>query len=116
MDRVVSILVGMGVVGLVLCFLIASVEGAGGMAIVLALVALGPGGMIGGVFTAVLIGLVTKVLAEFGLEALATAVVEGLLDNGWTVAEIRDAVKALPFLVVSKTLKRRIYEFLDRMK
>lgn len=114
MDRAVAALVALGVPGLVLCFLAGTSGLAGGAALVAALVAFGPGGILGGVLSAVALGLVSNAIAEFGLEAVAKAVVEGLLDEGMSVDEIRRKVKAIPWPLISAKLKREILRFLDR--
>lgn len=106
MDKVVQKVVALGVPGLVLVVAIAMSGLAGGAAIVAALAALGgPLGMLGGIGVLGVCALVSDALAEYGLEALASAVVQGLVDKGVSKKEIRKQVNSYP---LSKGLKEKV--------
>lgn len=107
MDKIVSRLAGFGVPSLVLIIAINATGYAGGAAIVTALAALGPGGILGGIATLGIIGLIVQALAEFGLDELFSTVVAELIKQG----ESRDSLVAkINHYSISKSLKRKLRE------
>ena len=107
MEKLVSKLAALGVPGLVLLIAVSTSGLAGGAAVVAALAALGPGGMIGGIVTLGVIGLIVHGLAEYGVEALSCAVIRELLKKGETKESILEKISKYP---ISKSLKRRLKE------
>ena len=83
----------------------------GGAAIVTALSALGPGGIIGGIVTLGLIGLIAQALTEFGMDAIFSAVVKELIKKGETKESILNKIEKYP---VSKSLKRKLREQVNK--
>jgi len=103
LDRLVSMLVGMGVPGLILLVAIAATGWAGAAAIASALAALGgPGGMAGGVCVLMACGLISAGLAKFGFRKIFEATVRGLLAKGISKQEILNNVERYP---ITKDLK-----------
>ena len=66
MDKIVSKIAALGVPGLVLTVAIGATGLAGGAAITTALAAIGPGGMIGGLVTLGVIGLISEGISKYG--------------------------------------------------
>lgn len=110
MDKLVSKVAALGVPGLVLVVAIGATGFAGGAAITTALAALGPGGMIGGIATLGVIGLISEGIAKFGMDAVFSSVVKELYRRGETKESIKEKITRYP---VSKDLKRKLYELLD---
>ena len=111
MEKVISKLVALGIPGLVLLIVISTSGLAGGAAIVAALSLIGPGGMIGGVITLGVIALVVDAIAEYGVEAIACGVVEGLLKEGETKDSLLRKIAEYP---ISSSLKRRLKEIVNK--
>ncbi len=107
MEKLVSKLTALGVPGLVLLIAVSTSGVAGGAAIVAALAALGPGGMVGGIVTLGVIGLIAHGLTEYGVEAISCAVIRELLKKGETRESILKKISKYP---ISKSLKRRLKE------
>ena len=102
MEKLVSKLAALGVPGLVLLIAVSTSGLAGGAAIVAALAALGPGGMVGGIVTLGLISLVSHGLSEYGVCAISCAMIKELLKKGETKKSILDKIEKYP---ISKSLK-----------
>jgi hypothetical protein len=99
LERLVSSLVGLGVPGFILFVLATSSGLAGGAAIVAALAALGPGGLVGGLATAGLLVLIASAVAEYGFPKVLGAVVDGFVEAGFSRQELRNALhKTKPYL------------------
>jgi hypothetical protein len=111
MDKIVEKIVALGVPGLILLTAIGATGLAGGAAITAALAALGPGGMLGGIATLGVIGLISEGIAEFGFDAIFTAVVKELYKRGETKESLLIKINKYP---VSKGLKRKLKESLDK--
>jgi len=80
LDSVIEKIVALGVPGLVLVIVIATTGLAGGAAIVAALAALGgPFGMMGGIAVLGLLVLISRAIAEYGVETVANRVIDGLI-------------------------------------
>lgn len=111
MERIVSKIAALGVPGLVLVVAINASGYVGGAAIVTALSALGPGGIIGGIVTLGLISLIAQALTEFGMDAIFSAVVKELIKKGETKESILNKIEKYP---VSKSLKRKLREQVNK--
>lgn len=107
MEKLVSKLAALGVPGLVLLVAVSTSGLAGGAAVVAALSTLGPGGIIGGIVTLGLIGLIAHGLTEYGLEKISCAVIKELLKKGETKKSILEKIEKYP---ISKSLKCHLKE------
>ncbi len=110
MDKVVSKVAALGIPGLVLFTAIGATGLAGGAAITTALAALGPGGIIGGIITLGIIGLITEGITEYGFDAIFKAVVVELYKRGETNGSIIEKIEKYP---VSKDLKIKLRKSLE---
>ena len=111
MDKIIGKVAALGVPGLILISAIGATGFAGGAALTTALAALGPGGMIGGIATLGVIGLISEGIAEFGFDAVFTAVVKELYKRGETKKSILKKIEKYP---VSKDLKRKLKESVEK--
>jgi hypothetical protein len=112
-DKVVEKLVALGVPGLVLLVAIATRGVHGGAALVAALAFLGgPLGMLGGIAVLGILGLVSRGVASYRIEALFQGVVEGLCAKGKTHEQIRKELGGHP---ISQAMKRALFEPLERL-
>ncbi|MBE6957562.1 MAG: hypothetical protein E7447_00215 [Ruminococcaceae bacterium] len=107
MEKLISKLAALGVPGLVLLFAVSTSGYVGAAAIVTALSTLGPGGIIGGIATLALIGLIAHGLTEYGVDALSSALVKELLKKGESKQSILEKIEKYP---LSKSLKSRLRE------
>lgn len=113
MDKIVSSIAALGVPGLVLTVAIGATGLAGGASLTAALAALGPGGMIGGIATLGVIGLISKGVAEFGVDAIFTAVVKELVNRGESIDSMLNKLEKYP---ISRTLKLKVKDELERAR
>ena len=111
MDKIVSKIAALGVPGLVLTVAIGATGLAGGAAITTALAAIGPGGMIGGLVTLGVIGLISEGILKYGVDAIFSAVVKELYRRGETKEQLKQKIKRYP---ISKDLKRKLNEYIER--
>lgn len=93
MDKIVNKIVGAGVPGIMLMVAISMTGLSGAAAITAALALLGPGGMIGGIMTLIASGMIASALAEYGFDALFSAVIRKMVQNGQSKAEIIKKLK-----------------------
>ena len=112
MERIVSKIAALGVPGLILITAIGATGLAGGAAITTALAAIGPGGMIGGIVTLGVIGLISEGITEYGFDAIFNAVVKELYKRGETNNSILQKIEKYP---VSKQLKRKLRDYLNEI-
>ena len=112
MEKIISKVAALGVPGLVLIAALSATGLSGAAALTTALCALGPGGMIGGIATLGVIGLVSEGITEYGFSAIFTGVVKELRKRGNSVESIKRQISKYP---VSKSLKRKLYSELDKM-
>ena len=112
MDKIVAKIAALGVPGLVLVIAISATGLAGGASITAALAALGPGGMIGGIATLGVLGLISEGIAKYGMDAIFSAVVIELYKRGETKESILNKIQKYP---ISKDLKRRLRESLEKV-
>ena len=111
MDKIVSKIAALGVPGLVLTVAIGATGLAGGAAITTALAAIGPGGIIGGLVTLGVIGLISEGISKYGVDAIFSAVVKELYRRGETKEQLKQKIKRYP---ISKDLKRKLNEYIER--
>lgn len=112
MEKIVSKIAALGVPGLILITAIGATGLAGGAAITTALAAIGPGGMIGGIVTLGVIGLISEGITEYGFDAIFSAVVKELYKRGETKNSILKKIEKYP---VSKQLKRKLRDSLNEI-
>ena len=112
MDKIVSKVAALGVPGLVLVIAIGATGLAGGAAITAALAVLGPGGMIGGIVTLGVIGLLSEGIAKYGVDAIFSSVVKELYKRGESKESILEKIKKYP---ISRDLKRKLNESLEKI-
>ena len=111
LDKIVAILVGFGIPGLVLLIAVATAGVAGGAAVVVALAVLGgPFGMLGGIGLLGVVLLISKALAEYGLERILRRVLAGLKQKGHSKAAILKAISSYP---ISRSLKAKLREHVE---
>ena len=73
--------------------------------------AIGPGGMIGGLVTLGVIGLISEGISKYGVDAIFSAVVKELYRRGETKEQLKQKIKRYP---ISKDLKRKLNEYIER--
>lgn len=112
MDKIVSKVAALGVPGLFLIIAMGASGFTGAAAITTALAALGPAGMLGGIATLGIIGLLSQAITEFGIDAVFGAVVKELYKKGETKESILKKIKGYP---VSRTLKHKLEENLEKI-
>lgn len=112
MDRFVDKIAGLGVSGVM--FLVAmSVTGLSGTAaITAALALLEPGGMIGGIVTLGVSGIIAATIAEYGFDAIFKENMKKLYANGESKASIRAKIEKGPW---SKKLKVNAVAYLEKL-
>ena len=110
LDRIVETLVGLGIPGLLLLLIIFFVGPVGAAALTTALAALGgPLGMLGGIAVLLLLTLVSKGLATYGIEKIFRRVVDGLREKGTTKEEVLAYIERLK---ISRTLKLKLRTYI----
>ena len=107
MNKIVSKIAALGVPGLIFMVALSATGLAGGAAITAALAALGPGGMIGGIATLGIIGLISEAITEYGFDTIFSAVVNELYKRGETIESLLKKIDKYP---VSKSLKSKLKE------
>lgn len=112
LDKIVSKLAGIGVPALVLIVAMSVSGFAGAAAFTTALAALGgPLGMFGGAVLLGILVLLSKAMAEYGFEAIFSAVIRELIKQGKTQEELVSTVDGYP---ISKDLKLKIVDEIRR--
>ncbi len=107
MDEFIEKIAALGVPGLILVVAIDATGLAGGAAITAALAAIGPGGMIFGIATLGVIGVIAEALTEWGVDAVFSAIVQELYESGENRASILKKIERYP---ISKKLKSKLRE------
>ena len=111
-DEIADKIAALGVPGLVLVVVMAQTGYSGAAALTKALATLGgPFGMLGGIAMLVLLSLIARALAAFGVEAVFKAVLEKLIAEGHSIEEIREKVDGWWF--ISSKLKAELNRYLD---
>ena len=111
MDKLIGKLAGLGVPALVLVIAMGTTGLTGAAAITAGLAILGPFGIIGGIATLGIITLLSQGLAEYGFDAIFTALVREFLKRGETKSSIYEKINKYP---ISKSLKRKLEEELKK--
>ncbi len=112
MDKIVEKVLALGVPGLILLVAMNATGFVGAAALTAALAAIGPGGMIGGIITLGVLGLISEGITKFGFDAVFKGVVKELYKQGETKESIIQKIDKYP---VSKGLKRKLKEALDKV-
>lgn len=113
MDKIFDKIAALGVPGLVLVVVMAGSGYAGAAAITTALAALGgPIGMIGGIGMLIILGLISKALAQKGIEITFKEVLKRIKEKGKTNIEIKKVIDGYWFL--SKELQRKLMEYIEK--
>jgi len=110
-DEIIKKITALGVPGLMLLIAVNATGLAGAAAITAALSALGPGGMIGGIVTLGVAGLISEAIAQYGFDAIYSAVIKDLYAKGETIESIKEKISHYP---VTRRLKRKLLDELDK--
>jgi hypothetical protein len=110
-DKAAEIIAGLGIPGLVLVMLMAASPWVGAAAMTASLAALGPFGMLGGIATLGVLALISRALAEFGIDRVFRAVLIRLKENDKTCEEILEKIEEYP---IFKELKRKLREYIKK--
>lgn len=114
MDKLVKKLAPFGVMGIVFIVVLTSAMSAGlagAAAFTACMAALGPGGMIGGLVTLGIVGLVTSLATDYGHDAIVLAVVKEQL-KAKNKEEVWSEINSKK--LISKDLKLKIKDFIDK--
>lgn len=114
MDKLIKLLAPFGVMGIAFIVALSTAMAAGlagAAAFTTAMAALGPGGMIGGVITLGVVGIVSKLAVDYGYDAIVIAVVKEQLKTK-SKDEIWDELSKRK--IFSKDLKLKIKDYIDR--
>ncbi len=111
MDLIIKKIAALGVPGLVFMVAIEFTGLAGAAALTSALSALGPGGIIGGVMTLCVIGVIADAIAEYGFDEIAKGVLRELYCNGETKESLKNKIRKYP---VTSKLKGHLYDVVDK--
>ena len=76
-----------------------------------ALAALGPGGIVGGVMTLCVLGVIADGIAEYGFDAIVKGVLKELYCRGESKEGIKEKVSKYP---ISSKLKSNLYDVVDK--
>ncbi len=112
MDKIAQKIAALGIPGLILIVAMSATGYAGAVALTAALASIGPGGMLGGIATLGIIGLISESLAKYGFDALYKSVVKELYKRGETKDSILRKINKYP---VSKELKSKLKEELEKI-
>ncbi|MCS3655171.1 hypothetical protein GGP91_003360 [Salinibacter ruber] len=107
LDGLTRKIAGLGIPGLVLLIAVSATGYTGAAAVTTALSALGPFGMIGGIGTLALTGLISAGITRYGVEKIFESVMNQLVDQGHTRAEIIRQIESYP---ISEGLKLKLKE------
>ncbi|MGX7201598.1 hypothetical protein BCR22_08865 [Enterococcus plantarum] len=112
MDELLKKMAAFGVPGIVLVVAISVSGYAGGVAITVALASLGPFGMIGGIATLGVIGLISHTIADYGTEKVIQAVVKEQLKK----KEQNQIIKEIWNYPITKGLKLKVINYVENTK
>lgn len=109
MDELIKKIAALGVPGIVLAVGISVSGFTGGAALTFTLAALGPFGMLGGIGTLAIIGLISHGMAEYGTEAVVKAVVKEQMKK-----KPKDQiVKEIKNYALTKGLKLKVIDYIQ---
>lgn len=103
MEKIVERIVALGVPGIMLMVAISMTGLSGAAAITAALALLGPGGMIGGIITLGIAGIVASAIFEYGFDALFRAVIKKLYEKGESKESLESKIRKGPWSGKMKT-------------
>ena len=106
MDVLVKKIAALGVPGLVFLVAIEFTGLAGAAALTTALAAIGPGGIVGGVMTLCLLGLIAEGITDYGFDAIA----KELYRKGESKESIRSKIERYP---ITSKLRRNLYNVVE---
>lgn len=112
MEKVISKIAALGVPGLVLLLALNATGYAGAAALTTALAGLGPGGMLGGIATLGVLGLISEAVTKYGFDAIYKGVIKELYKRGESNATIKSKIDKYP---LSKDQKRKLKAEIDRL-
>ena len=114
MDKLIKRLAPFGVMGIVFIVVLTSAMAgglAGAAAFTFAMASLGPGGMIGGVITLGVVGIVASLATEYGYDAIVIAIIKEQLKTK-SKEEVWEEISKKK--VISKDLKLKIKDYIDK--
>ena len=114
MDKLIKRLAPFGVMGIVFIVALTSAMAtglAGAAALTAAMATLGPGGMIGGIVTLGVVGLVSSLAIDYGYDAIVIAVIKEQLKTK-SKEEVWEEINKKK--LISKSLKLKIKDYIDR--
>ncbi|MBC3803546.1 hypothetical protein GH808_03730 [Acetobacterium fimetarium] len=111
MDQIIKKVAALGVPGLVFMVAIDLTGLAGAAALTTALAALGPGGIVGGVMTLCVLGVIADGIAEYEFDEIAKDVIRELYCKGESKESIKVKVSKYP---ISSKMKNNLYEVADK--
>jgi len=112
MEKIVNMIAGMGVPGIMLMVAISMTGMTGAVAITTALGMLGPGGMVGGIITLTAAGAIASALSDYGIDALFKAVIKKMYAKGETKESIK---KKIEKGLWSKKVKAMAVSYLEKL-
>ena len=112
-NDIVPKIAALGVPGLMLMISIGATGLAGAAALTTALAALGPFGMIGGIATLGIAGLISEAITKFGFDAIFESVVNELYKKGESKKSISEKIDKYP---VSNELKVKLKDKINNIK
>ena len=115
MDKLIKLIVPFGAMGIVFIVALTSAMAAGlggAAAFTCAMATLGPGGMIGGVVSLFVVGIVAKLVVDYGYDAIVLAVVREQLKTR-SKDELWDEISKKKILT-SKDLKLKIKDYIEK--
>ncbi|MCK9308998.1 MAG: hypothetical protein M0P99_01850, partial [Candidatus Cloacimonetes bacterium] len=74
----------------------------------------GPWGILGGIAALGVMTLIANAIAQFGIDAVAKAVVDGLLKNGMSQQQVIDQIYGVPGIILSKRIKEKCKGYIYR--
>lgn len=113
LDQVAAKIAALGVPGLMLVIAMTATGYTGAAALTTALVALGPGGMLGGIATLGVSVLISDAAAKYGARTIALEVIKELYRRDETVDTILDKIERMP---LSHELKMHAKETLEELE
>ena len=116
MDKLIKLLAPFGVMSIVFIVALTSAMAtglAGAAAFTSTMAALGPGGMIGGLITLGVVGIVSSLVVSYGYDDISMAIIKEQLKTK-TKDQIWDEISHKK--VVSKDLKIKIKYYLDKVE